>query len=167
MKILPKIKIQLTLIDHIAEAVGWLLLMTIWFITIFFYNDLPEEIPVHFNLSGEANSFANRSLIFFLPVIATLLFLLLTFINKHPDKFKYPVNLTKENVIKQYEMATKMVRYIKLLIMIIFLMIIIEVIQVSHDPADGFGNWFLLFLILIIIFPLIYILIAGKLKEKV
>jgi uncharacterized membrane protein len=53
----PRLKLRLSKADIFFEVLGWLVLISIWFLTIINYNSLPEIIPVHFNARGEADGF--------------------------------------------------------------------------------------------------------------
>ena len=55
-----------------------------------------------------------------LPIISTLLFIGLTTLNKYPYMFNYPSQITKENSVHQYTNATRMMRVLKLVIVLLF-----------------------------------------------
>ena len=44
-----------------------------WWSALASYPNLPETIPVHFGLSGEADGWGSRWMIFLMPVIAMLI----------------------------------------------------------------------------------------------
>ena len=50
----PKIEIKLTNTDKAIELIGFLILIAFWGIIIVSYNNLPEQIPIHYNGFGEA-----------------------------------------------------------------------------------------------------------------
>lgn len=56
------------------------------------YDSLPDRIPVHFNLSGEADRWADRSgySLWLMPMIWTLLGLLLLIVLRFPRAFNFP-----------------------------------------------------------------------------
>ena len=162
----PRIKLQLNQTDKILEIVGWISVVGIWALPLINYSILPEIIPIHFNGAGKANGFGNKTHIFILPIISTLLFIGLTTLNKHPHMFNYPSQITKENAVHQYTNATRMMRVLKLVIVLLFGLIIFKTIENVNGNADGLGTWFLPFTIGLFISLTIYFLIISM-KDKI
>lgn len=91
METRPKIKIELTATEKVLELAGWILIAAVWLLTITNYNDLPEIIPVHYNGAGQADGFGEKSTIWTLPLIATILFVGMTILNKFPHILCYKI----------------------------------------------------------------------------
>ena len=161
----PKIKLQLNQTDKILEVLGWISVVGIWALTLTNYSILPEIIPIHFNGAGKADGFGNKTQIFVLPIISTLLFIGLTTLNKYPYMFNYPSQITKENAVHQYTNATRMMRVLKLVIVVLFGLIVFRKIQIVNGHADGLGTWFLPLTMGMIFIPMLYFLIKS-LKKK-
>jgi len=161
----PQIKLQLNQTDKILEVLGWVSVVGIWALTLTNYSILPEIIPIHFNGAGKADGFGNKTHIFILPIISTLLFIGLTTLNKHPHMFNYPSQITKENAVHQYTNATRMMRVLKLVIVVLFGLIVFRKIQIVNGHADGLGTWFLPLTMGMIFIPMLYFLIKS-LKKK-
>jgi uncharacterized membrane protein len=154
----PKIKLELTTADKTFEIIGWLLVISVWGLTITNYANLPETIPTHYNGAGQADRFGGKATILTLPLIATVLFVGLTILlNKFPHIFNYPTNITQDNALRQY--ATRMIRYLKLIIVVIFGLIEFKTIQIANGQADGLGIWFLPMTLGLIFIPLIYFVV--------
>ena len=162
----PRIKLQLKQTDKILEVVGWVSVFGIWALPLINYFDLPEIIPIHFNDAGKADRFGNKTHIFILPIISTLLFIGLTTLNKHPHIFNYPSQITKENAVDQYTNATRMMRVLKLVIVLLFGLIVFKTIQNVNGHADGLGTWFLPFTIGVFIILTLYFLMMSM-KDKI
>ena len=158
-------KLQLNQTDKILEVLGWVSVVGIWALTLTNYSILPEIIPIHFNGAGKADGFGNKTHIFILPIISTLLFIGLTTLNKHPHMFNYPSQITKENAVHQYTNATRMMRVLKLVIVVLFGLIVFRKIQIVNGHADGLGTWFLPLTMGMIFIPMLYFLIKS-LKKK-
>jgi len=157
----PKNKVQLTNTDKLVEILGWLLIGAIWVLTITHYSNLPDTIPTHFNGAGEADGFGRKASIIGLPVIATLLFIGLTLLNRFPHVFNYPTVITQDNALRQYTLATRMLRYLKLVLILVFGGIEFMTIQNATGKAAGLGAWFLPLTLVLIFIPLIYFLINS------
>ena len=80
--------------------------------------------------------------------------------------FNYPSQITKENALRQYTNATRMMRVLKLVIVLLFGLIVFRKIQIVNGHADGLGTWFLPFTIGLFIILTIYFLIIS-IKDKI
>ena len=161
MEARPKIKLELTTSDKTIEIIGWLLIISVWGLTITNYANLPDTIPTHYNGAGQADGFGGKATILTLPLTATVLFVGLTFLNKFPHIFNYPTNITQDNASRQYTNATRLIRYLKLIIVFIFGLIAFKTIQNANGEADGLGVWFLPLTMGLIFIPLIYFVIKS------
>lgn len=157
----PKIKADLTTLDRLIEVAGWLALSLIWIITLFYYRNLPETIPTHFNAAGVADDFGPKITLFLLPSIGTILFIGMTILNRYPHVFNYPVKITPENALKQYTMATRLVRVLKLAVLVIFTTITWMTSFSAINQTGELGIWFLPGMMVIIFVPLGYYLVHA------
>lgn len=102
----PKIKTVLTTADKITEIFGLLTLIFMWFLSIYNYADLPEIIPVHYNGSGEADAFGNKIEILTLPMVASVIFIVLTTLNFFPHFSTIPApspkKISKNNTAQEH-----------------------------------------------------------------
>ena len=161
----PKIKLIPTTADKLVDILGWIILLALWALTITNYSSLPDTIPTHFNAAGEADGFGSKVTILSLPVIATLLFIGLTVLNRYPHSFNYPTAITQDNALRLYTLATRMLRYLKLVLVLVFGGIEFMTIQNATGKAAGLGVWFLPLTLVLIFLPLIYFLIKSVQKN--
>lgn len=161
----PRLDITLTQTDKLLEILGWLIIGSTWIWLAINYNHLPETIPTHYNTSGQVDGFGSKSTIFILPFISTILFTGMTVLNKYPHIFNYPTKITEENAARQYTNATRMIRFLKLDIVIVFGYSIFQTIQNANGKAEGLGIWFLPITLGLTFIPVIYF-IARALKQK-
>lgn len=135
---------------------GWTAVVGIWLQVAIFYPKLPDIIPIHFNGAGIPDGFGAKGNILTLPTVATIIFVGMTVLNRFPHIFNYPTNITEENALRQYTLATRLIRHLKFMIVCIFLLISFKTIQVAHGNADGLGNWLLPLIMGLNFIPLIY-----------
>ena len=138
----PKIKVPFEGIDIFLELVSITMLLLMWIYLIIEYPDLPETIASHFNAKGEADNYSNKSYIWFLPIIATGVYIGLFILNKHPHAHNYMVNITEENALKNYRFSTRIVRITNTLTVIMFTYIIYYIIQSAKESELQFSSWF-------------------------
>ncbi len=161
----PKLKIKLTTADKILELAGWLSIVAVWILTSTHYNNLPDTIPTHYNALGQADGIGGKATILILPIIATILFIGMTILIKFPHVFNYPTNISYENALKQYTNATRMIRYLKLILVVIFGLIVFKTIQNVNGQADGLGLWFFPLTLGLIFIPLAYFIVQSFKKS--
>ena len=56
----PKLHIKLDTYDKIIEAIGWIGLLILIILPIYYYPELPEIIPRHFDLNGKPDGYGNK-----------------------------------------------------------------------------------------------------------
>jgi uncharacterized membrane protein len=165
MEIRPEIRPDLSPFDKNLELIGKLFLVLMWGLTVYTYLKLPDTIPTHFNASGKVDDFGNKMTLLILPILATLMYLGLTLLNKYPYIFNYSTKITQENAQKQYTIATRLLRILKLVILIIFSLIILIVYFTSIGITNGLSFWFLPLTIILIFIPTV-ISISQSFKKK-
>jgi uncharacterized membrane protein len=135
--------------------------LALWVWTGTSYSSLPDTIPTHFNAAGEADDYGRKASIFGLPVVASLLYIGLTLLNRVPHIFNFPTPVTQDNALPQYTNATRMIRYLKLILVLVFAGISFQTIQQANGETDGLGVWFLPVTLGLIFMPLLYFVIKS------
>lgn len=137
----PRIRMELSSADRLVEGIAICLLIFLWVIGFFAYRTLPATIPTHFDLRGQPDGFGNKLSILVLPGVGTLLFLTLTIINRFPHIFNYPVSITEGNAPKQYLLATRFIRYIKTMLLLLFNLLLGYTYATAKGIHISMGKW--------------------------
>ncbi len=159
MQTRPKIILQPTQFDKAVETTGRVLLILLWLITLIGFFTVPETIPTHYNASGQVDSYGSKTTLFILPAIAFIIFIGITKLNKYPHIFNYTVTITQENAKSQYSVATRMLRILKMVCVLIFFLITLFTWLITLGKATGLGRWFLPLALSLVIIPVGYFLI--------
>ncbi len=162
----PKLTLTLSPVDKTLELISKLCLATMWGLTIYTYAKLPTTIPIHFNASGQADNYGDKTTLLFLPALATVLYFGLTILNNYPHIFNYMTPITEKNAQKQYSIATRLLRFIKLAILLIFSLVILFVYLTITGVTNGLGGWFLPLTLGLLFVPLIITIIQSLKKEN-
>ena len=149
----PKITIEKENIDSIIELIGIISIILLIGIPMYYYNSLPDTIPIHFNGSGEADGFGKKVMIWVLPVIGLVTYIGMTLINNNPHTFNYAVKITAENAERQYRIATKFMRILNTVIACVFAYLTYASIQVALENQSGLGTYFFIIFLLIFFVP--------------
>ncbi len=164
----PKLRLTLSKADKIIEILGWVLLTTHWILTAVNYQNLPEVIPTHYNASGVADGFGDKWLILTLPLVATVLLVAMTIVNRFPHLFNYPATITKDNALSQYTHATRLIRLLKVVVTVIFNLLTYQTIRHANQQSQGLETWFLPFVLGLVFIPLAYFAVkSSKTPNKV
>ena len=161
----PKIKLTLSTLDNTLELTSKLFLVFMWSLTLYIFIKLPTIIPIHFNALGKADNYGNKISLLILPLIATIIYFAITQLNKQPHILNYMTTITKENAQKEYTSATRFLRFLKLVILLIFSLIILFTYLTSSSVADGLGFWFLPITFGLLLIPTV-ISISQSFKKK-
>lgn len=158
----PRIKLKLSSHDRVIEFLGLSFLIILIAIPLFYYNQLPESIPTHFNAAGEPDGYGGRASLFLLPATGTFMYILMTVLEFFPHIYNYPVTITPENAESQYRLATRLLRILKTVILILFSFISWMSIRSATGESEGLGKMFLpVFIILTFGVVIIYLVQAS------
>ncbi|HZG24209.1 MAG TPA: DUF1648 domain-containing protein [Chitinophagaceae bacterium] len=169
MEFRPRIKLPLSRADRVVETASWLILIFLWAWVSIHYLKLPKVIPIHFNVEGQISNYGNKLVIFILPAIATMIFTIMTILNRYPYLFNYPIAINSENALRQYTNSTRMIRYLKLSVVTIFTLIVLFTNRAATGRSTEPGWWFLILIQALIWIPVIYFIrrsFKNKPKEK-
>lgn len=163
----PKIKIKPTSTDIIVEIIGWLTLGILWVETVSNYSNMVNTNSAHLNVAVQTSHYGDKGTILFLPILGTLLFVGMTIMNKFPYLFNISADIATNNVEKEYANTTRMIRYLKFAIVLVFAFVVNKTSHTALTNSDVLGTWFLPLILVLILIPLIfYIVDSFKVKRK-
>ena len=152
----PRLRPHPTTSDLLVEFVGWGLLIGLWGYALGRYGALPERIPTHFNAAGEADAFGGKQSLWALPVVAAVLFVGLSVLNRFPHLFNYLQPITQENALRQYTIGTRLIRLLKLVLAGVFFALLHRTVQTAQGDTQGLGTGFLPLVLALVYLPLGY-----------
>ncbi len=158
----PKLKLTLSKGDILLEMLAVSLLLICWILSIYGYYTLPDSIPVHFDMTGKVTRFGSKFNIFFMPLIATILLIGVSILNKYPHIFNYPSPITPQNAEKQYRTASRLIRWLKFIMVALFLFIDIVIIQAVQYNTNIIPSWLFFFFLLFSFVPIAISLISAR-----
>lgn len=134
------------------EMPAWLFLFASFGVGAWIQFDGRAEVPLHFNARGEIDRWGDTWTVLLLPAIALVLYGLLTWVQRHPRRCNYPVEITDENREQTYRQMSRIVYRIKVLVMALFLYLTLGVAQVVEISS---------FLILAMALAVPFIIVTG------
>jgi hypothetical protein len=161
----PKIKLQPSMADRALDIVGWVALAYTWFYLYSHFNDLPDQVPIHFNGAGEADEYGARTTLIFTPLIATMLYAFMTFLNRNPHLFNLPGHVQPHNIEWHYRLTSRLIRVLKLGLVVIFFYANYSSITIAKGQALAMPRFFLVIVVAMFLIPVItYLILASRKK---
>jgi Domain of unknown function (DUF1648) len=163
----PRLRIPYESFDIIIECISITLLLLMWFYAISEYSQMSEIVVSHFNTKGEADGFGNKNVVWFIPSIATAIYLLLFIINRFPHIHNYMVNITKVNAYKNYKFSARVLRNINLFTVSLMMYVAYFIIETAKRVQIALGNSLLPIIIgFSILLPIIILIYHCKLNKE-
>ena len=157
----PRINLKRTSFDWMLEFVALAFLVILISLPLIYLKKLPETIPVHFNATGQPDGYGSRSTLFLLPMIGIFMYLLMTILEAFPHIYNFPVEITDENAPVQYRIATRLIRILKTVILVLFSFISFQTIKTATGGAAGLGKAFLPVFLLLTFAPIVIYLVQS------
>lgn len=133
----PRHIIPLSVVDRVVEGVTAIVLLAITVIFLFRYPSVDDKVVMHYDLTGNIDRMGDKSRVFFFFGILILIYVGMTFAQRFPHSFNYLTEITEENAKRQYSTAVKMIRWLKLMMVVLFSFIILKTIF-PRDISDEF-----------------------------
>jgi len=151
-------ELSLSAVDILLHLLAFAVTVGIIVYTAVSYGQLPEYVPLHFGVNGEADSWGARHTVLFMPALAVFCYALIAISSFFPKAFNMPVEITAENAPRLYRATRTGLLLINLQASLIFACVVAMVIRTAMElPVKMFnyGLWALMALLLITTFVMI------------
>ena len=148
--------------EKLLVAAGALGVLLMFLLAALNYNGLPDRIPIHFGFTGKPDAYGPKAMIWSIPALSLILFIVLTSLTKIPHTYNYPVKITETNVRFQYQLARSFMHLMALSVVILMLILQWNVIMVATGKADHLNPLMMLSGLALIIFPIFFYSKAAK-----
>lgn len=139
----PKIKLPYSQSEKLIQILSFVALLGLTGLTVFSMIYLPARIPTHFGATGQADGWGGKGSLLMLPIMAVILYVAITLLERYPWIYNYAVEITEENAPYQYKLGRQMLEGIKCIIIVIFLYLQWQTEQVARGLSTGLGKWFM------------------------
>lgn len=127
-----------SLLDKTLNRLCLLILLGTAVFLALYWKRIPLEVPMHYNAAGEIDRWGPRAELLILPVIAWLLYGIMTVVEQFPGAWNTGVKVTAENRERVYALLGHMLSTLKLLIVALFTWITVQCALALPLPV-----WFL------------------------
>ena len=90
-------KLKYTKFQIVLETIGLILIVGMIIFVYTQWDQIPQQVPMHYNAMGEIDSWGSKYEILFLPAISILLYVFITAVSFFPQIWNVPVRITDEN----------------------------------------------------------------------
>ena len=146
----PVLDIPLTLTDRVVAVIGIIGIVLLVALPVFAWSGPPDKVPIHFGVSGDPTSWADRWMIWFLPALGLILTISMSLLARYPHVYNYPVTVTDENAPQLYRLSRSMVIWLAAEIAVCFAFIEWTMLRTPTGNAEGLVSIFVpLYLVLV------------------
>lgn len=158
----PKLKLAKSKSEWVWDIIGYGVYLASIIFLIYIWDTLPNEVPAHFNASGEVDRWGSKYELLILPIIGLLMAVLMQFIEKFPESHNYPSRLNENNVKEFYLLSRKMANAIKNITLFIFALMLFQSVSIALEWGNPLGKWLLPIIILSVLIPIV----LGIIKQR-
>ncbi|GAA0092543.1 hypothetical protein UT300009_25720 [Paraclostridium bifermentans] len=114
------------------------------------WNNIGENVPIHYNSAGQSDSLGSKSSLIILPIVTIIVNISMSGVLLCPQALNIPIKLTEENYVKAYDLTRDLMNFIRIAINISFLYM--TIMSANGKPL---GSWFLPIFLTIIFMPIV------------
>jgi len=154
----PVLKIPRSPLENVTEVLAVLGIIVNALILYYYWPALPDVIPTHFGISGEADGWGSKNTLFLLVGTNVGLYVMMTVLNFFPHTFNYLVEITEKNARAQYANARLMMNFMKVELVYLFAYVTWGTVQAALGNASGLDDRIMIIAIIVItVSPLYFI----------
>lgn len=116
----PKLKLPWTKTEKWFETIALIGLWGPILLLGYYWNNLPDSIPQHYNFAGEVDAWGDKSTLLLLIGINAILWLGLTILSRYPHIYNYLTEITEQNAPRQYQLARQLIIFVKAVVTLLF-----------------------------------------------
>jgi len=104
---------------------------------------LPSRIPTHFNAAGQPDGWGTPGMLWVIPLVATVIYLLMTLVARYPSSFNFPIRVQPSARRQLEAVALRMLSWLKAEVVCLFACIQYKTIEFAHHGQGTLSPWFL------------------------
>lgn len=138
----PRLHLCATPLEKACAILAILLLLVSWWLFITRIGKLPEQIPTHFDFSGNVTSLGSKWTLLLGPILGTLLVPMFLLLAKVPHLHNYPAKVTEENAPRLYALSRQTLSYLAPLLAGVFCEMTRSLSETPGSGTKGIGVTF-------------------------
>lgn len=158
----PKLQIEKSKLQKIANVIGYSIFVLGVIVSIGSLPFLPDSVPIHFNIAGEADSWGSKYFVLVLPIIALVTTLAMEAIENKPHLHNYPARINESNVEAFYKLSIRTMNVTKNAMLIIFGLIMFDIVVTAKTEEPLFQTTIIILLLGFVFVPIIWHLVSMR-----
>jgi uncharacterized membrane protein len=151
------------MLSRIRDWLGPVSLALALVYTILHFSSLPAQVPLHFGITGNPDSWGQKAFIFSLPFLGVALWFGLTLVKRLPHTFNYPIAVTPENRDRQRRLALGLIDWVRCETALLFAFLTYQQISVAMGRRSNLDMIAMIALIVWINLTIVvYLVLATK-----
>ncbi len=152
--------------DIALGVLGYILISILWTITIVFYLNLPEMIPLHFTISGRVDHYGSKINLLYLDGLATIIFVCFTLLMHSRIFLVNGSSLFRDKAAYIKKLTRQLFGMMRVLVTLIFLLVMILIFTTSKGITRGLGEFFVPTVVTLMLLPVAFFLVRVILKTR-
>lgn len=109
-------KVKNSVFDYIIEVICWGLVVGIPLYLLMNWQQIPEQIPMHYDAMGNIDRWADKGELIVMPIVTLIMYTFMTIIERFPQVWNTGVKVTEENQARVYRVLKNLVKTMKLIV---------------------------------------------------
>jgi uncharacterized membrane protein len=153
---------NVTVVDRILEMVSLVLAVFLITLSVVFYFYLPEQVPVHFNVVGEADGWGSKRIALILSVFGIVVMAICSIAAYNYKMVNLPFRLNPENLSQQVTLIGRMMRILSVLCGLLFITILSMVAAPQWGIQSICSLLYLIIIVCLVVVLTIYVVLIYK-----
>lgn len=163
MQKLPQhVETHKTKVNRFYDLIAKGLFIAVILYTVVQWNQIPEQVPIHFNALGEVDNYGSRWVLLLVPMMSGGLLALLEFLERHPEWHNYPSRLNETNAPQFYQTSRELLNRVKNLSLFLMVYIQWEIVRVGLGHSNAMSQWVFGGLLAL----MVVVMIMGVVQQK-
>lgn len=155
-----------TMSEKITELLILLIVIGMIVYTLLTFSKLPKTVPTHIGATGQVDGYGNKTTLLSMPIIGLVIYIGLSVLQRFPNIFNYPIEVTENNAEALYSLGIKMIRSLKLFVVLIFATESFTFTRLASGKQFSAGIAIITFLIVLMTIMLIYYIVKMSKQRE-
>ena len=111
---------KISIAEKITETFILAVVIATFVYVLLTFSNLPKTVPTHVGATGQVDGYGKKSSLLAMPLLSLITYIGLSILQRFPNVFNYPIEVTENNVDALHSLGIKMIRCMKLFVVLIF-----------------------------------------------
>lgn len=139
----PQPLLPQTLAEWLLELGAFAALLSQFLIVLGAWPEIPDQVPQHFDASGQADAWGSKATVLLLPAVNLVVFVMMTVVSRFPHISSVPVEITPSNAPRVYRLIRFQTIWLKTVVALVFAYMSWRTIEQARGGVQGLGVGFL------------------------